>query len=346
MPSRLVRLLCVLGLLLAIVPHAALAQTTTDSVVVIRDNFFDAADLSVTAGTTVTWTNQGNSSQGHTVTSSDGLFDSGVLRNGDSFSFTFDQPGDYPYVCVNHRNQEGVIHVAGAQPGISVGDNFFAPMDFSVTAGSTVVWTNSGNESHTVTSFDGIFNSGNLPPGAVFTYTFPDAGDFKYFCIYHAGQDGTIHVLASDTTPMDTAIPGPSSTPEATPAPEPVVTAVPLPPAPTVTTPVATPVATMTLEPLVPTPAATATGAPSAPMSVSVNIQGFSFSPASITVQVGGRVTWTNQDSAPHTATGQAFNTGNLSRGQTGSATFSSPGTFPYQCSIHPNMTGTVSVIR
>src|SRR3954451_1083128 len=112
MPTRILRFLCVLGLLLSTVPSTVVAQTTTDSVVNIGDNFFDAADLSVTAGTTVTWINQGRSSQGHTVVSRDQLFASDVLRNGDTFSFTFDQPGDYRYLCVNHRDQEGVIHVA------------------------------------------------------------------------------------------------------------------------------------------------------------------------------------------------------------------------------------------
>src|SRR4051794_14586825 len=108
MPTRILRFLCVLGLLLTALPASAVAQTTADSVVMMGDNFFDPADLSVTAGTTVTWINQGNSSQGHTATSLDGLFDSGTLRNGESFSFTFDEPGDYAYKCTNHRDMEGV----------------------------------------------------------------------------------------------------------------------------------------------------------------------------------------------------------------------------------------------
>jgi plastocyanin len=80
-------------------------------------------------------------------------------------------------------------------------------------------------------------------------------------------------------------------------------------------------------------------------MQGSVTMQGFNFSPASITVAVGGTVTWTNQDGVPHTATGQSFNTGNLNRGQSGSATFNQAGSFPYHCNIHPNMTGTVTVV-
>jgi len=304
------------------------------------DNFFDPADLSVTAGTTVTWINQGNSSQGHTATSLDGLFDSGTLRNGESFSFTFDEPGDYAYKCTNHRDMEGVIHVAATQPGVSISDNFYAPADFSITPGTTVIWTNGGQDSHTVTSFDGLFNSGNLNPGDVFGFAFPSPGDYRYFCLYHAGQEGTIHVVAEDTTPSDTGVPGPGPAPVTSPAPPPPPA--PLPPAPTPTATVAPPPP----PPATPTSAPAATSAPSAPMTGAVTIQNFSFSPASITVAVGGTVTWTNQDSTAHTATGQSFNTGNLNRGQSGSATFSTPGTFPYHCSIHPNMTGTISVVR
>jgi plastocyanin len=78
-----------------------------------------------------------------------------------------------------------------------------------------------------------------------------------------------------------------------------------------------------------------------------VTIQGFAFHPGSITVSVGDTVTWTNQDSADHTATASdgSFDTGTLGRGRSGSHTFSSAGTFSYICSIHPNMHGTVVVV-
>lgn len=77
-----------------------------------------------------------------------------------------------------------------------------------------------------------------------------------------------------------------------------------------------------------------------------VIIQNFTFSPATLTVKVGDKVTWTNQDSVGHSATADdgSFDTGVLSQGQSGSITFSKAGTFSYHCSIHPNMKGTIVV--
>jgi LPXTG-motif cell wall-anchored protein len=78
--------------------------------------------------------------------------------------------------------------------------------------------------------------------------------------------------------------------------------------------------------------------------STSVAIENFAFSPATVNVDVGDTVTWTNGDSAPHTATGDGFDTGNLDEGESGSATFSTAGSFSYICSLHPQMKGTVVV--
>lgn len=86
----------------------------------------------------------------------------------------------------------------------------------------------------------------------------------------------------------------------------------------------------------------------SAPMAAgdSVTIQNFAFSPASLTVKVGDKVTWTNQDSVGHSATADdsSFDTGVLQQGQSGSVTFSKAGTYTYHCSVHPNMHGTIIV--
>jgi len=82
--------------------------------------------------------------------------------------------------------------------------------------------------------------------------------------------------------------------------------------------------------------------------SKSVTIKNFEFGPKSVTVTKGDTVTWTNQDSAPHTATkatgSGTFDTGNLKKGQSGSHKFDQTGSFAYICAIHPNMKGTVVV--
>ncbi len=75
-----------------------------------------------------------------------------------------------------------------------------------------------------------------------------------------------------------------------------------------------------------------------------VAISGFSYSPSTVTVNVGDTVTWTNSDAQAHTATGDGWNTGDLGNGDSGSITFRSAGTFAYMCGIHPAMRGTVVV--
>lgn len=77
-----------------------------------------------------------------------------------------------------------------------------------------------------------------------------------------------------------------------------------------------------------------------------VTIQNMAFSPASLTVKVGDKVTWTNQDAVGHSATADdnSFDTGVIAQGQSGSTTFTKAGTYMYHCSVHPSMHGTIIV--
>jgi plastocyanin len=79
-----------------------------------------------------------------------------------------------------------------------------------------------------------------------------------------------------------------------------------------------------------------------------VQIVEFSYEPDPVVVQVGGKVTWQNEDTAPHTATADdgSFDTGTIEKGKLGSATFKQAGTFTYFCEIHPTMHGTVEVVE
>lgn len=79
---------------------------------------------------------------------------------------------------------------------------------------------------------------------------------------------------------------------------------------------------------------------------VEVTIEDFKFDPAPIRISVGDTVTWTNFDSATHTATsnGAEFDSGYLKKGESFSFTFEQKGTFDYICTIHPYMEGTVIV--
>jgi plastocyanin len=79
-----------------------------------------------------------------------------------------------------------------------------------------------------------------------------------------------------------------------------------------------------------------------------VKIVEFTYGPDPVTVQVGGKVIWQNEDTAPHTATADdgSFDTGTLARGKIKSETFKRAGTYPYFCEIHPTMHGTVEVVE
>jgi plastocyanin len=80
--------------------------------------------------------------------------------------------------------------------------------------------------------------------------------------------------------------------------------------------------------------------------TVDVAIKNFAFSPANLTVTVGTKVVWTQDDSTVHTVTdaGQ-FDSGTLAQGATYSRTFTTPGTYPYICSIHTYMKATITVV-
>ena len=76
--------------------------------------------------------------------------------------------------------------------------------------------------------------------------------------------------------------------------------------------------------------------------STGVTISDFQFAPASVTVNVGDTVTWTNDGPTPHSATssGGSFDTGIMDEGQSGSHTFTEAGTFAYICTPHPQHDG------
>ena len=97
-----------------------------------------------------------------------------------------------------------------------------------------------------------------------------------------------------------------------------------------------------------PTTAAPTTAQPtSTQAAVAVEISGFAYNPATITIPKGTTVVWTQKDGVSHSVTiasGSGFDSGLLSQGQTFSYTFNEAGTFDYGCSIHPGMSGKIIV--
>ena len=81
------------------------------------------------------------------------------------------------------------------------------------------------------------------------------------------------------------------------------------------------------------------------PSANTISIKEFKFTPDTLTVSQGTAVTWTNNDTMPHTVTSAGlFDSGAINNGESFSFTFSTKGTFNYKCSIHPSMTGTIIV--
>ncbi|HUH79071.1 MAG TPA: cupredoxin family copper-binding protein [Methanoregula sp.] len=118
---------------------------------------------------------------------------------------------------------------------------------------------------------------------------------------------------------------------------------------PEMTPPTAVPSAVPTLATTAPSAPATA-GAAGPSSTAAVAIKGLEFNPGSVTIGAGATVTWTNFDDVPHTVTSlspspEKFDSGSISRGQTFSRTFTLAGTYPYTCTIHPFMKGTVVVV-
>ena len=76
-----------------------------------------------------------------------------------------------------------------------------------------------------------------------------------------------------------------------------------------------------------------------------VTVSGMAFAPADLTITAGDRVTFVNQDAAPHTATFDGgMDTGTLGQGESATLTFDRAGTHRYACRFHPSMRGTIRV--
>jgi plastocyanin len=80
--------------------------------------------------------------------------------------------------------------------------------------------------------------------------------------------------------------------------------------------------------------------------TVSVTIDNFAFSPATLDVAAGTTVTWTNEQDVTHTVTADdgSFDSGNIASGATFSHTFDAAGTIAYHCAIHPTMKASITV--
>lgn len=173
---------------------------------------FVPGQLTVDPGQSITFVNLHDDE--HTATGS--AFDTGIIAPGQLATVTLDTPGRFAYACQIHPEMTGTIAVrdeTGAVPetaatppaagdaSVSIADLAYNPADIAVSTGQTVVWTNDDSVPHTVTSTDGLFDSGIFDPGASFSWTFEESGSFPYVCQLHPQMQGVVTVGAGSGAP-------------------------------------------------------------------------------------------------------------------------------------------------
>ncbi|MEM0288216.1 MAG: cupredoxin domain-containing protein [Nitrososphaerota archaeon] len=179
----------------------------------------DVITVVIGINNTVIWTNNDNFA--HTVTSVSKVFDSGNMNPGATFSYTFTTPGVYNYTCTYHPWMHGTVIVKSGLQGVTViiplgaynpppnwnnshiiSNNYYSPSIITVVIGvnNTVTWVNHDTQQHTVTSVNGIFDSGLFAPGQTFTYTFTKPGTYEYYCTVHPWMGGEVIVLSGNQT--------------------------------------------------------------------------------------------------------------------------------------------------
>ena len=171
--------------------------------------------VTATKGDVIEWTN--NDNMVHTVTSSSdfgGTFDSDLISAGAKWSLNTENlaRGEYDYMCTVHpfmtskliivEKTEPVVAKVSIKNGASTpneGQLFFDPKEITVSAGTTVVWSNDDTATHTVTSgtpevgASGLFDSDMLLPGKTFEHKF-DSGTTEYYCSVHPWMTGKVTV--------------------------------------------------------------------------------------------------------------------------------------------------------
>lgn len=95
----------------------------------------------------------------------------------------------------------------GEEVTVKMEDNFFSPANITVEPGTTVTWVQEGNNPHTTTSYDGLWDSGMIQPGSggSFSFTFDEPGTFDYYCIPHESMGMIGSVTVSDASASGSA---------------------------------------------------------------------------------------------------------------------------------------------
>jgi plastocyanin len=330
-----------LGLALLVTSLGLAPPVSAATVTVHIGAALDPKAITITPGTVVRWINESDNRYRIRSRSGPEEFDSGNLEPGESFTFVFRLVGTYDYVDDRDRGDpafHGTVAVRAAgdagpptppsEPGSSappragqpavptsvtvhMAGERFSPSTVTIAAGGRVTFLNDDDREHTATATAGAFDTGVLGEGGSAAESFATAGTFAYLCAIHPQMTGTVTVRAA-TGVRPTA-------PESTPP------------------PVATPGPS-------PTPAVDVPG-PVSPVT-EASIADFAFAPSGLDIRVGDSIRWRNAGAAPHTVTAGdgTFDSGLMPTGATFERRFDEVGSYPFVCSFHPAMTGTVRV--
>jgi plastocyanin len=333
-------------------PAATTSSTTHTArnvAVQMADMAFTPATVTVTPGSTVTWTN--NDSVPHIVSFGDqGPQSSETIDPGETFEAKFEEAGSYAYVCTLHPGMAGVVEVvdveaaAGDPPSTST-DGTSATITDAAAGADGVGLPAAGTPGVDIAQGEWALvpSASEARPGRI-TFRFrnlgsvphalrirtPGSGGERLEWRAEAVMPGESGLLVADLAPgtyeIDCPIEDAHGEHDGL-GMEMLFT-----------------VHDAATE-LAPLPGATET-VPSEPEAsgTGVTIAAFAFEPAELRVPVGTTVIWSNNDPTAHTVTGDGFNTGPLEQGITGTLTFETIGTFDYFCAIHPTMKGRLVV--
>ena len=103
---------------------------------------------------------------------------------------------DYPVPGNYSSNFNGYVDSVSRTHDVEITSSMdFSPEEITISVGDSVTWTNNDSMSHTATSVDDYFDSGNIASGNSWSFTFTQAGTFDYVCAYHSSMTGTITVI-------------------------------------------------------------------------------------------------------------------------------------------------------
>jgi plastocyanin len=285
----------------------AAAQTDAPAAGRIIDFQILPPEATLTAGSSITWTNEGG--RPHTVTDRGGLFDTQAILPGASATIKLDVPGTYEIFCqINPSKMNATLVVApGDTPPTearvqafdearTAETKRFDPSQLEVAAGTRLILANVGGLRHSLKADDGSFAIPVVDPGeengrfaghnasAVVTAV----GTHTFFCEIHpAAMKGTLVVTAAKVTAKARAAP-------------------------------------KTQRP---------------PPTATVSVTEFAYDKAETVVASAGKVTWKNNGKVAHTVTFDdvALDTGSFPAGATAILNApGQPGTYSYHCAIHP----------